>query len=377
MNDSDDAKKTRKIKKSSIPFIFLLCLFIVLSAVVVRPLAPALVWAAVLSFFTYPVYVFLNKKILKERCSYIASGINTALILFLLVFPMIAAGFAITREAARLYSFLVNWYPEKGFSLDQILSIPQFRGFFSAYPDFFSQPIWSELLSNASRFLASFMASISREMVGNVFKLAMNLVIITVASFFITHDGHIAVNFVKDILPLSDASKNAFFSRSKRLLYSIFYGVMMTAGIQGVLGAIGWRFVGLPNAFIFGSLMFFLAMVPFVGTPIVWGPGALYLFMRGDTKGGILLLIWGLAVVSSIDNFLRPIFISEGSKAHILMVFVGIIGGIVTWGFLGLFLGPLILSMTYFMLHLYRLFVLTNEDAELEESPERIVKNAD
>jgi predicted PurR-regulated permease PerM len=333
---------------------------------VIWPLAPALAWSAVLSFFTYPVYSFINLKILRGKSSYIASGINTTIILFLLVLPMIAAGFAVTKEAGRLYVFLADRYPQQGFSLDQILAIPQLKDFISSYPDFFALPIWGELFSNASRALASFMAGVSREMVGNALKLAVNLVVITVASFFMTHDGHIAIQLVRDILPLSGASKDAFFVRCKRMLYAIFYGVMLTAGIQGTLGAIGWSFVGLPNAIVFGAIMFFLAMIPFVGTPLVWGPGAIYLFLRGDVKGGVILLVWGILVVSSIDNFLRPLFISGSSRANVLTVFVGIIGGLSAWGFLGLFMGPLILSLSYFLLHIYRYIVnLPQEEDDL------------
>ncbi|MDR1515160.1 MAG: AI-2E family transporter [Synergistaceae bacterium] len=362
MNISDDTKNVLKMKNSAMPFVLLLCLFVILSGIVIRPLAPALSWAAVLSFFTYPVYCFIAQKILRGRYSYLAAGINTALIILLLVLPMIFAGFTITKEAGRLYMFLINNFPENGLTFDQILSIPKLGSFISSHPDFFALPLWGELFSNGSRVLASFLARVSREMVGNAFKLGVNLIVIMVASFFITHDGHIAIRFMRDILPLSDASKDAFFIRCKRMLYAIFYGIMLTAGIQGTLGAIGWRFVGLPNSVVFGCIMFFLAMIPFVGTPLIWGPGALYLFLKGDTTSAILLLIWGVTLVSGIDNFLRPLFISEGSKAHVLMVFIGIIGGLSTWGFLGLFLGPMILSLSYFLLHIYRYVI--NQDRE-------------
>jgi predicted PurR-regulated permease PerM len=105
--------------------------------------------------------------------------------------------------------------------------------------------------------------------------------------------------------------------------------------------------------------MFFLAMLPFVGTPMVIAPGALYLFMSGDVKNAAILLAWGILAVSSIDNLLRPLFIYESAKAHILMIFTGMLGGIYAWGFLGLFMGPLALSMTYFMLNLYHTATFT------------------
>ena len=100
--------------------------------------------------------------------------------------------------------------------------------------------------------------------------------------------------------------------------------------------------------------MFITGMIPFVGTPVIWVPGALSLFVGGDYTGGLILLGWGIGVVSMVDNFIRPVFISGESKIHMLVIFVGIFGGLLNWGFLGLFIGPLILSLGIFLLDLYR-----------------------
>lgn len=90
---------------------------------------------------------------------------------------------------------------------------------------------------------------------------------------------------------------------------------------------------------------------------MVWIPGSVYLLLRGDMMLGLALLAWGFGVVSTIDNFIRPIFISEGSKLHVLLIFIGIIGGLYNWGFLGLFVGPLILSLAVFILEIYRALI--------------------
>lgn len=132
------------------------------------------------------------------------------------------------------------------------------------------------------------------------------------------------------------------------------YGITFTAGIQATLGALGWWKAGLEAPIIFGAIMFVLAMIPFVGTPMVLLPGAAYLAATGSLKAAIYLAIWAIAVVSTVDNFIRPIFISEGSNIHILIVFVGVVGGLAAWGFIGLFLGPLIISLFIFFLDSYR-----------------------
>jgi predicted PurR-regulated permease PerM len=94
---------------------------------------------------------------------------------------------------------------------------------------------------------------------------------------------------------------------------------------------------------------------------MVMVPGAIYLFVSGDVKNAAILLAWSILIVSSIDNLLRPLFIYEGTNAHILMIFTGLLGGIYAWGFLGLFMGPLILSVAYFMLRLYHTATFTPE----------------
>jgi predicted PurR-regulated permease PerM len=336
------------------PFVTLLCLFVALAGCVIWPLASALVWAAVLSFFTYPLYRFLHMKVLRGRLSYVAAGLNTFLILFLLVLPMIGLAATLIRELGRVYQFFITWFPTvRNRPLSSILSLPQLDWILSKYPDILEFPMWSDIAASLPGKITSLMTRLSGELLGNVFLLGFNLLVITVGTFFLTHDGEKFLGFVDETLPLSVSEKEVFFLRVKQMLYAIFYGIIMTAGIQATLGGLGWWFTGLPNPVLFGLLMFFLAMLPFVGTPMIIVPGAIYLFISGNARNAAILLAWGFLVVSSIDNLLRPLFIYEGTKAPVLMIFIGILGGISTWGFLGLFMGPLVLSVAYFMIRLY------------------------
>ena len=354
MNDMQDSVLSRKFKSSTIPFVVLLVFFVLLAARVMWPMVNAFAWSAVLSFFTYPVYRFLHVRIFRGRCSYLAAALNTTLLVFLLVLPILGLLTTAIKEASKLYQLFVEWFPTvSGRSLGSILSIPQLDWFLSKYPDFFELPLWSDMISNLPGTLMSFIRNLSAGLLGNTLQLGFNLLVITVGTFFMTHDGEKFLSFVREMLPLSSSERDVFFTRTKQMLYAIFYGIILTAGIQATLGAIGWWFVGLPNAVIVGLAMFFLAMIPFLGTPLVFVPGAIYLWATGDTKNAIILLVWGFVLVSSIDNLLRPLFIYEGTKAHVLMIFAGILGGISLWGFLGLFMGPLVLSVAYFMLRLY------------------------
>lgn len=355
MNKDVTLLKGKNIRRSYGPFVVAFSLMALLTYKVAFPLFRPLAWSALLAFFAYPVYRWLHQGLMKGKHENVAAALTTALIVLLLVVP---AGFLATllaKEGIKVYGQIVDllsgskavdfapiserlpqWLETKGINISAHLS---FLG---------------DILKQAGRFLATQIASLSRNLLGNTLRMIYQLIAITVATFFFLRDGHIVLDFIEDILPLSEEEKVSLFTRAKRLLQAVVYGITFTAGIQATLGGLAWWKAGLEAPVIFGAIMFVLAMIPFVGTPLVLLPGAAYLALTGSWKEAIYLAIWALAVVSTVDNFIRPIFISEGSSIHILIVFIGVVGGLAAWGFIGLFLGPLIISLFIFFLDSYR-----------------------
>jgi predicted PurR-regulated permease PerM len=120
-----------------------------------------------------------------------------------------------------------------------------------------------------------------------------------------------------------------------------------TALAQGVLMAVGLYIVGIKSAPLLGLVTFFLSPVP-VGPPLVWIPAGLWLiFSQGETAWGIFLLAWGALIVSSVDNVLKPMIISRGSDLPFMLVLLGVFGGVVAFGFIGVFLGPVLLALGF------------------------------
>jgi predicted PurR-regulated permease PerM len=259
------------------------------------------------------------------------------------------------KEAGALYVPLSNLYADKGAIMEQIRSLPVISYVMAS--EEISYMLGGDVVANISDLAASFAAKISRGFVGNVFTLFFDIAVITFASFFFTRDGHVAVSFIYSILPLSDSLRDEFMEKGRNILSSILYGVMLTAAVQAMLCALGWWFVGLKAASLFGMLSFIFAMVPVVGTAAIWAPGAAYLYFSGETGHALMLLAWGALVVSMIDSLLKPMFISDKSNAHMLLVFVGILGGLSAWGFLGLFIGPFVLAGAYFLLSVYSVMI--------------------
>ncbi|HPN83829.1 MAG TPA: AI-2E family transporter [Victivallales bacterium] len=129
----------------------------------------------------------------------------------------------------------------------------------------------------------------------------------------------------------------------------VVYGIIGTAIWQGVVAGFGFWLAGVPSALFLGLLTFFLSPIP-VGPPIVWIASAIWLFNKGMIGWAIFILIWGIIPISSGDNLIRAYLISKNSNAPFILILLGVIGGVIYFGFIGIFLGPVLLSIGYNML---------------------------
>jgi predicted PurR-regulated permease PerM len=125
----------------------------------------------------------------------------------------------------------------------------------------------------------------------------------------------------------------------------VVYGILGTGLVQAVMAGIGFVIAGVPGAALLALLTFFLSVVP-MGPPLVWLPAALWLFHSGSTGWGIFMLVWGVAI-SSIDNVVKPWLISQGSDLPFILIFFGVLGGALVFGFIGVFIGPTLLAVGY------------------------------
>jgi predicted PurR-regulated permease PerM len=129
----------------------------------------------------------------------------------------------------------------------------------------------------------------------------------------------------------------------------VVYGILGTALAQGILAGLGFLVVGVPGALFLGLLTFFLSLIP-MGPPLVWIPAVVWLFAEDRYASGVFLAIWGLFVISGIDNIIKPYLISRGSRLPFVLVFLGVIGGVLAFGFIGVFLGPVLLALGFTLL---------------------------
>ncbi|WP_246198042.1 AI-2E family transporter [Solidesulfovibrio aerotolerans] len=188
--------------------------------------------------------------------------------------------------------------------------------------------------------------------IGNVFLLTMNFLILMFVLFFLIRDGHEMLAQLRYLVPLTTDQENRIIRQLDDVSKSVILGAFVIALAQGLAGGIGLFIVGI-QPFFWGCMMGFASLIPVIGTAIIWLPVSLYLMLTGQWQWGVFMMIWGAVVISSIDSFIRPLLMQNRSNMSTFWVFLSIIGGIKFFGALGILYGPLVLGFAMVMLTLY------------------------
>lgn len=317
-------------------------LLLVGCVMVLRPFFSPLLWAVVLSFSTWPVYVRLRLLFREHRG--LAALVMTLLLATAFVLPLVLVGLSLADNAQTLLQAV--------------------RATFADGPP--QPPVWLEAVPWLGPALAASWRSLTADperlaqLVQPLFAplrdlaLASGMTVGTallqmsmsvLASYFFYRDGDAIGRYVRGVADrVAGARAHAFLLVAQNTVRGIVYGTVGTAIVQGGLAVIGFLIAGVPGAFLLGFATFILALFP-VGAPLVWIPVAIWLYAEQGWAWGLFMALWGGLMISGADNFVRPYLISRGSQLPFLVVFMGVIGGAFAFGFLGIFLGPTLLAL--------------------------------
>ena len=214
-------------------------------------------------------------------------------------------------------------------------------------------PIGPKLAEVASQIVAAIGAS-AFGLVGTATRLTLNLTISFFGLYYVLkHPGDVWLD-ARPYIPFSRENTETLGKRFKDVTVSTVVGTGVVAAIQGALVGLAFWAAGLPNGLFWGVVTMALAILPVVGSGMVWGPAAVILLMQGHTVPGVLMIVWGAVVVGGIDNFIRPLIYRRFSAIHPLITLIGAIGGVAKFGLLGLLVGPLALSYFFELIRMYR-----------------------
>jgi predicted PurR-regulated permease PerM len=181
----------------------------------------------------------------------------------------------------------------------------------------------------------------------------LGLCLIFYVLFFFLRDRRLILDSAMSLSPLSPSEMNNFYERIGDTIHATVYGTFAVASVQGFLGGLMFWWLDLPAPLLWGLIMGLLAVIPMLGAFIIWAPAALFLVLDGDWQGALILTLWGMLVVGTIDNLLRPILVGNRLRLHTVLTFLSVVGGLFIFGGAGLILGPVTLVATIALLEIW------------------------
>ena len=308
---------------------------------VLRPFLSALLVAGVLAIATWPAYEKLRANL--RGSSTVSASVMLLLILVTVIVPIALLADAAAENLPAVFSAARNWRADDLRAPELLKSIPivgenMFQWLTSLLADRTqSAMLLQRALEPAGRLSLAFVRLLGDGLV--------QLLLVTFIVFFYYRDGERIAQLTHRISRrLSGQMSDEVLSIVVGTTRSVFISIVGTAAAQAIVAYIGFLIAGVPGAFLLSVGTFVLSVVP-MGPVVLWGGAAIWLYMQGEPGWAVFMVIWGAAVISSIDNFLKPLLIARGSTLSLALIFLGVLGGVLAFGFIGVILGPVLLAL--------------------------------
>ncbi len=311
---------------------------------IVAPFFAPLGWAAVLAIFVYPWHERLVPRYGYAR----AAALSTAVVTLLIVGPGLVVLAAFVGESRAALAELDRE------ALAGQLAVAQ------AAWDRIRVPIpgassvdLGSLIDDAISRTGGFLAARVGSLLANIVVLLFQLFVTLFALFFFLRDADTIMRELRRALPFEELRRERMIRQTRDLVSANIAAGLLIASLQGLAGGVVFALLGLGAPVFWGVMMGFLALLPFVGTWIVWVPAAVWLLATGQIVKGVILAVLGATLVGSIDNFLRPAILSGRAQMNGLLMFISLLGGVSVFGLLGIVLGPLITAIVIGLFEAY------------------------
>lgn len=335
---------TRKSQRRALLVLLLITLIMV--AMVVRPLAEAVVLGAVLAAVLWPLQRWLSR-VIGHRPTPAAILVILGLVLLVLG-PIVAMSTFVVQQATEGIAFVTSVLRSEGM-----------ESLIGRLPDAIAEPLlrWSNSvespLDQIGRSLAGAMSTVTATIVATG-SFAYQTVMMLIALFFFLTNKDDAITWLDDASPLEERQTRELFAEIRNVAVSIARSTVLTAGVQSIVALIGYLIAGVPYWAFFTGVTFFVALIPAVGAAAVCLAIAAILLAMGKTVAAIFLAAWGLLVVGLSDNLVKPLLIRHGIHMNGIVVLFALLGGLGAFGAIGLLLGPLAVAVFLAVLRIYR-----------------------
>jgi predicted PurR-regulated permease PerM len=322
---------------------------------ILRPFFGALLWAGLLAFLVFPVNQALRRAVRGRKGA--AALLLTLAMILVIVVPVVLLGILFVAQASdlvgRLQAIASQYRIAKA---KDVFRIPAFnlsvRWVKSLVPATTTEI--QDWTLEAGRGLLQTLISLSGSLFAGALDAFIGGTLALFLFYFFLRDGEDMVERMLRLIPMEETRKAQLAEHLAAVTKAVVLGSILTAIVQGTLIGIGFALAGLPSPIVFAVLGVGAALLPLVGTTIVWVPAAAVLAAQGRWGAAIFMALWGaLVVVASADNFVRPRLISGRGEISTLPVFIGLLGGISAFGLVGMFLGPVVVALGLALLRFF------------------------
>ncbi len=319
----------------------------ILLVLVLEPFFYPLFWAGVLASLFYPI----NKRLTFLLKPNLSAFFTLLLVTLIVIIPLSLIITILIKELIGIFNSLNSHQNQFGTILQSINQFFHSNPYLSGIK--IDDTIISQQINDVSRNFISFIYESIKALTQNSLKFFALFVLMLYALFFFLRDGDRMLKKIMYVLPLGKKYEHLFFEKFLSTAGSTIKSTLLVGGLQGILGGLLFLVTGVPSPLIWGMVMAVFATIPVTGTFLVWLPAGVIMILTGHIWQGIVILIAGVSIVSTIDNILRPMIVGKDIQMHPVLVLFSTLGGLVVFGLSGFVLGPLVAAFCQTLWNLY------------------------
>jgi predicted PurR-regulated permease PerM len=334
-----------------VPLLACLLLVVVLAFLVVRPFILTFVVAACVALLLAPVQRQLTRA-LRGRES-VSAALLVLLTTVVILIPVLSSLAILVSQAGEFIAWLKPQLQRSQLERLWRESLPER---FPWLRDFLllggeeALPTASEVLSRIASVANTVIQRTFAGLTGALFDLFMFVLTL----FFLLRDGGRFRSEAQRISPFSTEQEELIFDHMGRTVKGVLQATVLVPILQGLLAAVGFWIFGVPSPLVWGVGVAFAAFVPLLGSPLGWVPAVVYLFLTGPKGPAFGMALYGVVVISGIDNLVKPLILRGAAQVHPLLAFFSIVGGVLGFGPLGFLIGPVVMSLVISAVRIYR-----------------------
>jgi predicted PurR-regulated permease PerM len=320
--------------------IFMIFLMAVLAFLLLRPILISLIGGLILAYLFFPVHRFLLGTVKEKNVS---AGLVSLVAVLVIFVPLWFLLQIITPQIFQL------------FTSAQSIDLSGFmKAAFPKATDQFITQVSLSIQNGVTKTLGSLFDSVVQSSFNNLPEVLLQLFVVGTVFFFGLRDGDKLSGFISSISPLNKTQEALITKHFKNITDSVIYGNIIVGIIQGLFAGIGFLIFGIPHVALLTVIAIIFGILPVLGPIMVWAPLTIFLLANGQVSEAIGFLIYNAILVSGFENILRPYIVSRKTDVPTSIIFIGMIGGTMIFGFIGLLIGPLVLAYLLEILRAYR-----------------------